>query len=416
MDADQKVLWCDDQPVHVTPKVFDTLLVLLQNPRRIVEKEELMNRLWPDVFVEETNLTFNIQQLRKALGDSAQQPTYSETVSRRGYRFIATVEEGLAGARLMNGQSAAQIETATASAPTATADFKDEPAILAASATVTSGPSATGVARNSARKAVALAGTVLVLASAGLVYWRNATGAASILHHNAKLAAALKLEKLTGTGQSRHVAISPDGKYIAYKRLLKGKASTWLRQLATNTNVEIVAPGSPVYGLAFTQSGEYLYFVRGAPRALYRISPLGGVPTKIVEKLEGNFSISADDRQIAFIRVGLNREGQYEESLLIAGADGTGERTLLVVTHPAGLAVPIWSGDGRAIICTYGNSDGGSQTMSLVEVRLADGVKRELSPDRFFHVWKLAWLPTSQSALARLVSRRADQPDHRRFE
>jgi hypothetical protein len=96
--------------------------------------------------------------------------------------------------------------------------------------------------------------------------------------------------------------------------------------------------------------------------------------------------------------VSLNREGQYEESLMIAGADGTGERTLLAVTHPDGLGVPVWSGDGGTIICTYGNSDGGSQTMSLVEVRLADGVKKELSPDRFFHVWKLAWLP-DRSAL-----------------
>jgi hypothetical protein len=111
---------------------------------------------------------------------------------------------------------------------------------------------------------------------------------------------------------------------------LKGETSVWLRQLLTNTNVEIVPPGNLIDGLAFAQSGEYLYFVRSEPRALYRVSSLGGAPTKMVEKLEGSFSISADDRQIAFIRRALNRDGQREYSLLVANADGTGERSLLV--------------------------------------------------------------------------------------
>src|SRR5205809_331082 len=91
VDGDQKVLLRNDSPLPLAPKVFDTLLILLDNRGRIVEKEELMKRLWPDSFVEESNLTFNIQQLRKALGDNARQPRFIETVARRGYRFIAEV-------------------------------------------------------------------------------------------------------------------------------------------------------------------------------------------------------------------------------------------------------------------------------------------------------------------------------------
>src|SRR5437870_10602849 len=91
VDGDQKVLLRNDSPLPLAPKVFDTLLILLDSRGRIVEKEELMKRLWPDSFVEESNLTFNIQQLRKALGDSARQPRFIETVARRGYRFIAEV-------------------------------------------------------------------------------------------------------------------------------------------------------------------------------------------------------------------------------------------------------------------------------------------------------------------------------------
>jgi len=71
VDTDQKVLLRGGKPLPVTPKVFDTLLILVQSPQRIVEKEDLMTKLWPDTFVEDANLTFNIQQLRKCLGDNA---------------------------------------------------------------------------------------------------------------------------------------------------------------------------------------------------------------------------------------------------------------------------------------------------------------------------------------------------------
>jgi TolB-like protein/DNA-binding winged helix-turn-helix (wHTH) protein/Tfp pilus assembly protein PilF len=83
-------------------KVFDTLLILVENSGRIVEKEVLMNRLWPDTFVEEANLGFNIQQLRKALGDDARHPRFIETVARRGYRFIAPIEEPVDGSVATN--------------------------------------------------------------------------------------------------------------------------------------------------------------------------------------------------------------------------------------------------------------------------------------------------------------------------
>src|SRR2546423_14399971 len=93
VDGDQRVLLRNDSPLALAPKVFDTLLILVGNSGRIVEKEELMSRLWPDSFVEQSNLTFNIQQLRKALGDNARHPHFIETVARRGYRFIAEVKE-----------------------------------------------------------------------------------------------------------------------------------------------------------------------------------------------------------------------------------------------------------------------------------------------------------------------------------
>jgi DNA-binding winged helix-turn-helix (wHTH) protein len=104
IDLEQRVLLRGKQPVALTPKVFDTLLVLVERHGRIVSKDELMNLLWPDSFVEDSNLIFNVQHLRKALGDDARHPVFIETIARRGYRFIADVEECLTdeGAVLSN--------------------------------------------------------------------------------------------------------------------------------------------------------------------------------------------------------------------------------------------------------------------------------------------------------------------------
>src|SRR5688572_26331862 len=93
IDADQRVLLRHGKPLLLAPKVLETLLTLVQNGGRIIEKEELMKRLWPDTFVEESNLTYCIVQLRKILGDEARHPSYIETIPKRGYRFMLEVEE-----------------------------------------------------------------------------------------------------------------------------------------------------------------------------------------------------------------------------------------------------------------------------------------------------------------------------------
>ncbi len=87
------VLLRDGSPVALTPKAFDTLLVLVRNSGHLVEKDELMRQVWPETAVEESNLTQNIFMLRKILGESNEESKYIETVPRRGYRFVAAVRE-----------------------------------------------------------------------------------------------------------------------------------------------------------------------------------------------------------------------------------------------------------------------------------------------------------------------------------
>ncbi|HEY8228289.1 MAG TPA: winged helix-turn-helix domain-containing protein, partial [Pyrinomonadaceae bacterium] len=91
LDVAQRVLTREGQSIPLTPKATDVLLLLLQNAGQLVEKDQLINQVWPDAFVEEANLTQNIFQLRRALRDDGSGPKYIETVARRGYRFVAPV-------------------------------------------------------------------------------------------------------------------------------------------------------------------------------------------------------------------------------------------------------------------------------------------------------------------------------------
>src|SRR5215813_2579719 len=92
LDTDERLLMRDGRVAPLPPKVFDTLLVLVENSGRVVSKDELMQSLWSDIFVEESNLTQNISQLRRALGDGAAGAQYIETIPKRGYRFVAGVQ------------------------------------------------------------------------------------------------------------------------------------------------------------------------------------------------------------------------------------------------------------------------------------------------------------------------------------
>lgn len=96
LDLSERLLLCNGKSVPLAPKVFETLVVLVENNGRIMEKDKLMQRLWRDSFVEESSLAQNIFQLRKALDDRSPLRKYIETIPKRGYRFAADVREVVA--------------------------------------------------------------------------------------------------------------------------------------------------------------------------------------------------------------------------------------------------------------------------------------------------------------------------------
>ena len=123
------------------------------------------------------------------------------------------------------------------------------------------------------------------------------------------------------------------------------------------------------------------------------------MPAKIVDNSQGKFSISADDSQVAFIREAINAEGQYEYSLFTVRSDGTGEKKLFTGTHPHEVDTPLWTPDGAAIICSYGNSNGGGREFGLIEVNAANGRIKELPAPKFFRITKMDWSPQADALI-----------------
>src|SRR6476660_6115329 len=108
LDVAERRLLRDGRPVPLEPKAFDVLAALAARPGRLMTKDELLKEVWPDSFVEESNLAYHVFALRRALGETANGESYVETVPRHGYRFIASVtavngangEAGLSSATL----------------------------------------------------------------------------------------------------------------------------------------------------------------------------------------------------------------------------------------------------------------------------------------------------------------------------
>ncbi|HEU4766194.1 MAG TPA: tetratricopeptide repeat protein, partial [Pyrinomonadaceae bacterium] len=170
----ERVLLREGEPVPLTPKVFDILLTLVEHGGQVVQKDDLMRRVWPNTFVEEGNLTQNISLLRKALGETPDGVQYIETVPRRGYRFVAETSRTWAGDRIEtagNGHKDSVL-------PPETVKVAEEPRVASAPVAVTR-----------RTPLYAIAAGLVVAGIIGLVYFKGwgAAGEAEVIQSIAVL-------------------------------------------------------------------------------------------------------------------------------------------------------------------------------------------------------------------------------------
>lgn len=361
VDIFEKRLLQGDKLVPITPKIFDTLQILVENAGHLVEREVLLETLWPDRFVEEGNLTFNIKTLRRTLGDNPGEPRFIETVPRRGYRFIAPVRR----------------ETSNGSHSTDARPFPTRKRLLVAAAGL----------------AIMIAATAV-----GSRYLQSRTSGAPLL------AKPFSAEKLSADGKVISAAISPDGSKVVYTIGLEHNESVWLRDLRSGGNVELIEQSNFDYrDIAFASDGNSIYFTRRPDNteescSVYRTSIPSGVPAKLIDSTMGWISVSTDNTRIAFSRCP-HTEGEYCSIWIADLANGSNQRKLLSKPRPFRIPAGAFSPDGKSLAFAYGQSQNASDDFRLAVLDLETGTESELTSARFFDVKNLKWLPDGQSVL-----------------
>lgn len=399
LDPVKRRLLRDGEPVPLTPKAFETLLALVEQGGRTVEKEELMRRVWPGTVVEENNLNQNITALRRCLGDSRRASQYIATIPGLGYRFVAEVktapsfEAGRADDDGGRGDEAiTAVNDAETGAPAPYMEERELPASTEPAPAPAEFTFAAPKSRSKVAAAAAVVALVLVGTAALALFWtyRRAGGAA---------AGEVQVTNLTRTGTAGRAAISPDGRHIIYSVVEAGRESLWLRQTSASSARQIVPPAKVEYlGLTFSRDGNHLYFVRsetnGAAHALYRLPTLGGVPAKLLDDVHSPVTLSPDGGRLAFVR---NSGG--ESALVVAGVDGGEQRRLASRPATDNFKVPAWSPDGKVIACSTGSRDRYDFHNGVVVVRLEDGWQSPASPREWGWTGWVEWLEDGSGLL-----------------
>ena len=403
VDLVRRVLLRKGEPVPLTPKVFDTLLALVESSGRVLERDELIKDVWAETIVEEGGLTRNISVLRRALGESPNDHHYIVTVPGRGYRFVAKVDEvpDDDADLIVEEHSRALIvieqEEETIVAPRY-AVAAEQTIAKTALRPINDGRGALEELKR--RKKVilaALVATLALLASlvVGLDRWLSRRTKAPMSFEETQV------KKLRHKADVVVGAISDDGKLVAHYEW----DGLWVEQVVTGGVIEIPHPnGTTCWGLAFSRDSNYVYYGGGSPTAkegfIYQIPIFGGPQRKLVSNIAG-FKFSPDGQRMAFKRYHA-LPGRH--ALIVANADGSGEQ--IITTRPA-TTHSIWSfdwlPDGETIVCIYRDEAADTVSWSVVAMPVGGGPERTILANSRRPIKGVFWWPNTGGFLLTAV-------------
>jgi Tol biopolymer transport system component/DNA-binding winged helix-turn-helix (wHTH) protein len=332
LDSRERVLLRDGMGIPLAPKSFDLLLAMVEHHGHLLEKEELMKLVWPDVFVEETNLSSNVSLLRKALGDGENGQRYIETVPRRGYRFVAGVRE--VKPALLERVEAAPLGPAV--------EARQEP------------KTAKG---KLLRKTILQRLTVVVILLAGL-----ALGVYKYVSRFQSKSSGPEPKVLMVTslpGSERQPAFSPDGERIAF--VGDGEAEDnpdiYVKMIDAGEPLRLTTNPAPDLNPVWSPDGRHIAFVReGKGSGVYLVPVLGGAERKLTGLFEErpfyklSLMYSPDGKFLAVA----DKSAEAEPYHILLLTIGTGEREQLTFP-PAGSVgddSPAFAPDGRTVAFT----------------------------------------------------------------
>jgi Tol biopolymer transport system component/DNA-binding winged helix-turn-helix (wHTH) protein len=352
LDTEERVLYRDGAIVSLPPKVLDVLCLLGKRQGSIVTKAELMETVWPDYFVEDSNLTQSIYSLRRALGKRSDGGEFIETIPRRGYRFVAMTE--VTNAPEVNGH---QSQTPVTPA-------RRTRLIVAI--------------------ACGLAATVAIGFLAAFMYSGKVRPAP---------VGSVKFQKLTFTGDIGFAVISPDGQSIAYVK----DGAINLQDIASGSSLKLNIPEHEHFGnLHFSNDGESIIFRNedsvDAEGEIFQVPRFGGPARSIAKKVWGGVGFSPDAKKVAFARFS-PAEGEWD--LMVRTLETGDEEKLFTCNLPFSIfhiGSPAWSPDGGQIAIVKQTPDqAASSNLTLVDVTTHRA--EQIATPRFVQIEQVAWMP-----------------------
>lgn len=284
----------------------------------------------------------------------------------------------------LSTQSGSQTSTATATGISNTQPMQSSAEYLVS-----------GVKQHGKAVGIALA-LLLLVGTAAVIGWYKFAGKTRV-----EAFSSIKFTRLTNNGRVGNsvmdgsTSISPDGRYVVFSLNDAGKISLWVRQISTNSNVQIVPPAEGGNnGTTISRDGEFVYYVwideNDPDGAIYQVPILGGTPRKILSRARSPVTFSPDGQRFAFVRDPIGQG----ESLVVANADGSGERTL--VTRKGNdwftSAGPAWSPDGKTIACAGGSDTGGTH-LTVLGVDADTGATKPLTGQKWSgNVNRIVWM------------------------
>ncbi|HMO79232.1 MAG TPA: winged helix-turn-helix domain-containing protein [Pyrinomonadaceae bacterium] len=358
----EKILSRGNERISLAPKVAETLSILLESPGRLLTKDELMERLWPDTVVEERNLAQNIFILRKVFGSGEGKEQFIETVPRRGYRFVGEV-------KYVNEEFA---------------------------------PSRNGSEhKNGKQKRVRLMpfviAAIFLATASGLGYFLFLSETREYGKVPASPIASLK--RLTDSGRAWFPSVSADGKKIAYVYHSKNMDSVRVQDVASGGVTEVVPPAIAEIGQPeFTPGGGRLIYPArdgGREATVYSVPVSGGRSAVVARNARSEVSVSPNGRSLAFIR--FNGETDTLE-LVTAELDGSDERVIATRTGRKQYRVwgtsPSWSpGADKLVVAAFDQPETTSKSRReyLVEIDVASGLESEIPTPNFNYLGQAIW-------------------------
>ncbi len=388
LDIKKRRLTCRDEIIPLTPKEFDVLFLLIKNAGRVVEKDELLETVWKDTFVEEGTLTRNISWLRKKLAaHNSSVPKIIETLPKRGYRFLPEVRKSGKTVLFIEEQTIQhiQIEEVVEILPSS-----DDNEISFVDGKILETPKlakALPIAQNARRISkfwiipVLLIFVVLVFIAYSGYFSDN----------QPEMIMASKIAPFSGLpGREITPAFSPDGKQLVYAwdgGIDGGNLDIYVKIIGAGEPVRLTETETDEINPVFSPDGKSIAFVRNFAdhNEIILIPALGGAERKIYDRASfAGVSFSPDGKFIAHANLDLS---QKEAGLFLINME-TGEKKS--ITSPENLIVdhtPRFSPDGKMIAFIR---HFGSFSREIFVVSANGGEPRQITSDNV-RIYSLAW-------------------------